>query len=144
MAEIITYGIPKIVPKWDVDGAANFFADYLLKNKSKNIYVEIFMIKKKDLWGDCIPLQSGKKPKEFKVSINPSLSYKNTIMTLAHEMVHVKQYHTGELFWTGYSYNFHGNHYYEEDDYWENPDEIECMGREYGLYLKWLSYNKKD
>ena len=58
--------------------------------------------------------------------------------TIAHEMVHVKQYARGELYqgirvnkyrWQG---KWVGNM-----DYWDEPWEIEAHGREAGLFIRW-------
>lgn len=69
--------------------------------------------------------------------------------SLAHEMVHLKQYATKELsdivvvendvvadtaFWHGEVYKFKP----KEDPYFDSPWEIEAYGREVGLYRRWL------
>ena len=67
------------------------------------------------------------------------------LQTLAHEMVHVKQYATGELrekmrngeadlIWKNRRWSPpEGQH-----EYWDCPWEIEAFGREYGLYKRFL------
>lgn len=59
-------------------------------------------------------------------------------MSLAHEMVHVKQFLDAEQ-------NGYPEHYVEYlqsglaggDAYWEDPWEIEAFGRQVGLYVRW-------
>jgi hypothetical protein len=56
--------------------------------------------------------------------------------TLAHEMVHVKQFARRELHpandeWYGKTYNP------KKVDYWDLPWEIEAHGRETGLFIRW-------
>ena len=63
--------------------------------------------------------------------------------TVAHELVHVKQYvlgdldaesfapSAGEVLWKGDELNT--NHM----DYWDYPWEIEAHGRETGLFIQW-------
>jgi hypothetical protein len=73
--------------------------------------------------------------------------------SLAHEMVHVKQYATRELSdtivvhrgrvvdtakWKGVEYKFKA----KEDPYWDAPWELEAFGREVGLYRRWLGRKK--
>jgi hypothetical protein len=53
--------------------------------------------------------------------------------TVAHEMVHVKQYAKGELTeqsWQGKLIN-------PKQEYWDQPWEIEAHGREVGLFIQW-------
>jgi hypothetical protein len=61
--------------------------------------------------------------------------------TVAHEMVHVKQYARRELhpvynMWCGKTYNP------EKVSYWDLPWEIEAHGREVGLFIRWTEENK--
>ena len=56
-------------------------------------------------------------------------------LTLAHEMVHVKQYVRHELkeptVWKGTNINT------DKVEYWDLPWEIEAHGREIGLFVRW-------
>ena len=61
--------------------------------------------------------------------------------TLAHEMVHVKQYARRELkprvdCWMGKTYNP------KKVSYWDLPWEIEAHGRETGLFVRYCEANK--
>ena len=53
------------------------------------------------------------------------------ITTVAHEMVHVKQYVKGELV-----------NIEEDIDYWDRPSEIEAHGREVGLFIRWCEQER--
>ena len=96
-----------------------------------------------------------KRPREFKVIVDPHQAeidiYNRTrtdtewgheiLKTLAHELVHVKQYVMGEL-----SYHTHGMVWkkvtYAPDnifEYFETPFEIEAYGREKGLLVAFLA-----
>lgn len=62
------------------------------------------------------------------------------MMTLAHEMVHVKQFAMGELeenmnVWKGKRFS-------GKTDYWDTPWEIEAHGREYGLWSRFAEKYK--
>lgn len=74
------------------------------------------------------------------VVIKPRKNLKDVGLTLAHEMVHVKQYATGEL--RDYVKSTSLNRWQGKiiDDskisYWDRPWEIEAFGREFGLYAR--------
>lgn len=79
--------------------------------------------------------------RDFTITVNRNLSKRQTLIALAHEMVHVKQYAKGELKdyikvnkskWMGEIIDP------AEVDYWEQPWEIEAHGREFGLYKKFI------
>ena len=73
-------------------------------------------------YGYCCDLEDN----EYEIDIKRSLRMRDMLITLAHEMVHVKQYVKGEM---------------PEDittgDYWDRPHEIEAHGRETGLFIRW-------
>lgn len=73
--------------------------------------------------------------------------YGNWLSTLAHEMVHVKQFARGELYesinlgmhrWKG---EWLSNNRQCVKDYWDHPWEIEAHGRETGLFIRWAEAN---
>jgi hypothetical protein len=76
--------------------------------------------------GGCVCVDKG----EYEIDIKRSLRLRDMLTTLAHEMVHVKQYELGQ--------------YKNEDefDYWDKPSEIEAHGRETGLFVTWAEQNK--
>jgi hypothetical protein len=80
--------------------ATFFFANELLTSQmlphiSLNIVMKSTM---RDL-GCCsvTHYNSWYKPRTFQIELRRHRSYKTTLMTLAHEMVHVKQYAKGEI-----------------------------------------------
>lgn len=78
--------------------------------------------------GGCIQVDAN----EYEIDIKRSLRLRDMLTTLAHEMVHVKQYELGELTQENES----------EYDYWDKPSEIEAHGREAGLFVCWAEQNK--
>ena len=69
-----------------------------------------------------------------------------SLIALAHEMIHVKQYARGELKdylrvnkskWKGEIIDP------QEVDYWDQPWEIEAHGREKELYYKFMNHLRK-
>ena len=103
------------------------------------------------------------RPRDFKIIIDPhraeiddynrertSTEWGHMILrTLAHELVHVKQYITGELSWRDNGLLWKGELY--DVDYLteqlETPYEIEAYGREKGLlisfFIKWKEIVKE-
>jgi len=67
---------------------------------------------------------------EYEIDIKRSLRLRDMLTTLAHELVHVKQYELGQ----------YKNE--EEFGYWDKPSEIEAHGRETGLFITWAEQNK--
>ncbi len=80
------------------------------------------------------------RPRSFIITINPQLSRRNTLICLAHETVHVKQYAEGRMKdyanprytkWLGQKVEFDEANV---EDYFMAPWEIEARGYEFGLY----------
>lgn len=90
--------------------------------------------------GDCCPTDDERYPKEFEINLERTKRLKRMLFSLAHEMVHVKQYAKGEL-----KFHDRGNvvtfqkKKYDDENYWESPWEIEAYGREPGLFMAFKS-----
>jgi hypothetical protein len=67
---------------------------------------------------------------DYEVDIKRSLRMRDMLITLAHELVHVKQYVKKEM-----------PKKLSEGDYWDRPYEIEAHGRETGLFIRWVEQN---
>lgn len=81
-------------------------------------------------------------PRTFIIELDGKLDYKTTLITLAHEFTHVKQYAMGEkqdsLDRT--TSRWFGMHYVVDDiHYYDHPWEIEAHGREYGMYDRYVN-----
>ena len=65
------------------------------------------------------------------------------LSTVAHELVHVKQFAKGELYDSTVKdrTRWHGQWMKRTPDYWDLPWEIEAYGREVGLYTRWVREN---
>ncbi len=79
-------------------------------------------------FGYCTELEAG----EYEIDLKRSLKLRELLCTLAHELVHVKQYELGTLTQTNE----------EGMDYWDKPSEIEATGREPGLFIRWAEKNE--
>lgn len=145
---IETIGKPEHVPINMIKSATRFYGDYLLGPKlCKKIEVSISFVKYprgSNEYAECIWKYDNIASREFEIFMERSLCRRETLLALAHEMVHLKQYAKGELKdyikparmigWMGEKYLM------EELDYWEQPWEIEAYGREKGLYFKFMQH----
>jgi hypothetical protein len=128
-----------------VKKALHWYSRQLLSSKM-NTSVQLKVIFTQDLFKKskclafCTWTESNHRPRDFEIEIDSSLCKKSLLRALAHEMVHVKQYATGQLkdyvnnndtLWEGKTYK--GDR--DGDEYWTSPWEIEAYGREVGLYV---------
>lgn len=97
---------------------------------------------KNTAYGYCMPTddyETYDRPREFELEINSAVRLRRLLETVAHEMVHVKQFARGELY-QGIRVNKHrwqGEWLDDNIDYWDLPWEIEAHGREVGLFVRW-------
>lgn len=125
--------------------ALNFFADKLMTKRMANsitvnvVFVDGLKKRYKSLGSCCQIDETLTRPKEFEIELDSNLTFRNSIKTLAHEMVHVKQLATGQM--KEYVNNNNtrwGDKVYENTEpnnirYWFYPWEIEAFGMEVGL-----------
>lgn len=141
--------------------ASKFFADLLMDPRMvKNIILNLKLIKNLDSCGYCEVASNGKPYRKFVLEILAD-SKEDPLETLAHEMVHVKQYAKNELSddltlasrfanvpnaehlytrWKGELWKPKG----KEDPYFDSPWEIEAFGRGSGLYIRWQILKKLE
>jgi len=123
-----------------VKRAAIFYAQELMSPRMlENIFIRI-KFKKIDAHGyaSVTEFSPSNKPRQFEIEIHPGIGAKEILKTLAHEMVHIKQYATGDMNvnctrWKGSKV--------ESPDYWTEPWEIEAYGTQPGL---WVKFAKKE
>jgi hypothetical protein len=125
--------------------AVQYFGDYLIPNKnlSKHLNVKVkFTNKIKDIgYAEIDGYNSQNKPRDFIVTIHSNVGARVILETLAHEMVHVKQFVYGETNetlskWLDFKIDS------DKVDYWDLPWEIEAYGREAGLLTKFVVMEK--
>ena len=121
--------------------ALNLFAEILFSPQmSRFVGVHIKFIRRKVTWLGMVEIEDynlADKPREFIIEINANQTPEEIIKTLAHEMVHVKQYVYGEL-------NEEGTIWFnvlcDDLDYENQPWEIEAHDVTDVLYEEWLLY----
>lgn len=124
--------------------ATKFYTKQLLsKQMYKHIFVEIILTKKiEDLGNCCITYYNDwYKPREFEVELKATRSLKKTLLTLAHEIVHLKQFAKGEL--NNANDKWHGEQVDSDNiPYHDLPWEVEAASLEYVLYGLYKDYRK--
>ena len=102
-----------------------------------NLDITVNLCKPTGAMGYCLQEENNRT---FQLEIDKTQSLRGLLETIAHEMVHVKQYARGELsadkhVWMGKTYDP------EEINYWDLPWEIEAHGREIGLFVRYCEAN---
>jgi len=128
--------------------AAHFYADILFGPRLANnislwVHNRKNLLTKDGMYGSCTALDDDNRyPRQFAIHLDSSVPRKMLFETLAHEMVHAKQYARGELrnLWSGKT-SWQGQHIDEElMEYYDHPWEIEAHGRERGLFIRWINH----
>lgn len=119
----------------DIRYALRFFSSHIFR-RSPKVEVRVYFKEMKHM-AECAP---DANPAIFHITLNANASAFKTRRALAHEIVHVRQFMTGDLFdyerfpdmvkWKGERVVFS-----EKDDekYYLSPWEVEANGYEYGL-----------
>jgi hypothetical protein len=127
--------------------AIRYYGNELLSSRlSKNITVDvIFEVLPSPIKAMCQWQDDNHRCREFVILIHKKLNKKQTLITLAHEMVHVKQYATGELKdylrtesvrWQNKVFSL------DKVKYWSSPWEKEAYKKDETLYEAFKKRNK--
>lgn len=126
-----------------LDATRHYAKELMSKRLTDVLTIDIVLVrdlyKREQVYGDCTWEDQNHRPREFTIRLD---SRKNPIIplkTLAHEMVHVKQFARNELKDTMAGKQKWLGKTYDKVPYWELPWEIEANGRERGLILKFLT-----
>lgn len=140
-------GKPRQMRASETFEAVDFYGSLLLSKKLQSgIFIDIVYASNIEDAGICEWMDTNHRPKEFRITIFDDLSRRNTLLALAHEMCHVRQYARGQLKelvtknginkriirWENRYVNLDKVHYYD------TPWEIDAKGREFGLYDRYL------
>lgn len=82
--------------------------------------------------------EDSSKLREFMIRVDSGMMMRALLETVAHEIVHVKQYARGEIKDLCHNNILYKNKKYKLSmNYWDQPWEIEAHGRERGLFEMW-------
>ena len=150
------YGLPvqSVNTKSLLEEAAKFYAGILLEEDiMEKIELDIQIDFDMDCAGHCVTDDCEEYPKCFTISINPDYTVESMFDILAHEMVHLKQFATNELYnvlameadeltfghiWKGERWYPNNN----ENVLFDSPWEHEAYGKQAGLYHRWSIRNE--
>jgi len=125
------------------ESICNFIADKLMPRLKDKIFISIEFVtglsKRELIYGDCIWEDEDYRPREFTIRVDAGMDMRKTLVTIAHEMVHVKQYARDEMkqLFSVNKTRFKGEYVDSDTNYWDRPWEIEAHGRETGLFIQW-------
>lgn len=127
-----------------VDSSVHYFASRLIgKNVLNTISINLKFVDKLDSFGTSLVTGYNikNKPRKFEIEVRKYISAKSIIKTIAHEIVHVKQFAKNEVdpaltTWKGRKINK------KKSEYYELPWEVEAFGLTYGLYTNFCIENK--
>lgn len=118
----------------------------LSKSLDIRIAFKKILFKQTESYGETTYYEgSGIPPKDFIIEIDSNLTLRTMLETVAHEIVHVKQWATGEMKETKNNFitKFRKHKVNSQKiDYWDLPWEIEALGREEGLFILWAEEMK--
>lgn len=134
------------------------FVEFVLRKFIKNarlyktIVVDVVFtdkIHREDRWGkaEVVDVNSA-KPRHFRITLTATgLGFHGIMITLAHELVHIKQWVLGELFFYKRMdrARWHGRQQVMTNcliEYWERPWEIEARGWEKALVEQYVLVHK--
>ena len=113
----------------------------IIGNMKLNINLRRNLVSKEGCEGTAIWEDDFVRPREFTIELDTNFTIRDILITLAHEMVHVKQWAKGEM----YEYSkpgmvrFHKTKFnMNEVDYWDYPWEIEAYGKQLGLFIRFV------
>ena len=128
-----------------IETAAFWYAEKLMGKRLMsglkiNINLKRGMLEKTGNEATAIWEDDNVRPKEFTIDIDSSANIRNLLITLAHEMVHVKQWAKDEMYeYTNMAglVRFKGEKVHMEiTEYWDYPWEIEAYGKQLGLFVR--------
>jgi hypothetical protein len=152
--EIMVNGFSKSIARWEIKKATELFGDLVLDARRIRSTVVAIDIRKMPKFktergmhvfqGYCFPV-SKKKPKKFVILLNNDMTKRETIKTLAHEMVHVRQMRLNILQGMGKKrHRWFGRIVDEnEEEYHKLPWESEAMLCEEPMYQHYRQCMKK-
>lgn len=123
-----------------IESLANFCVDKLMPRK-QNLEVDIIQVRNMaEDEGSFACVIDTENLNTFEVSLDKGMSLRKKLLSVAHEMVHVKQFTRKELQHTQWVniQTWKGKRYDINKIYWELPWEIEAYGREVGLFNQWI------
>lgn len=110
------------------------------------ILIEKDLLKTYEMYAAISPLETETRPKHYELEIDAKLPKKQFLVSLAHEMIHLKQFAKDQMkdLESKRMTRWLGEYYIEENlDYWSRPWEKEAHDNEIPLYQSYLAEKNK-
>ena len=123
---------------------ARSMVEFCIKKLMPRMQTLDIVVKLKKLGSDADGYCLRETAREYELEIDRTTGLRRMLETVAHEMVHVKQYARNEMSDTVTQkkfYKWKDTLVPESTDYWDLPWEIEANGREVGLFIRWAQAN---
>lgn len=136
--------------RYIIEQACHFFLNELLPIKQRRITLHLYFNEKIECDNPKIEphaeidwIDTNILPNEYQIRFSRLISKSplRVIKTIAHEMIHVKQFSKGELYDHIYSDTARWKrvtHSLDDSDYFEKPWEIEAFAKEFPLFKKFM------
>ena len=123
--------------------ASKLFSNNLRKKITIDLDFTKTLYKEDGILGEVDFDDSNHRPKEFTMTVDATGSKRRIMETIAHEMVHIKQYAKGELVDLSRcgSTKWLESVVDSKTNYWDLPWEVEAHGKELGLFIRWAEAN---
>lgn len=138
------------VVKADLSNAIKFYLEKLNIDKEIPLTINLILTDLEDGQGMIeVDDEDNYIPEEFSITLNTTNPRDPILQTLAHEIVHLKQYVTRELTMNNNDqYVWKGKRWKEpldsDDAYYDSPWEIDAYGREVGLFFRYLKSTGRE
>lgn len=126
---------------------ARSITEYVTKKLMPRMHTLTLNIRLRDFgkdnaYGYCLPCEYADqaRPRNINIEVSRKLKLRVLLETLAHELVHAKQFARGELYQSSVTmkHRWQGKWMPAKlPSYWDLPWEIEATGREAGLFIQW-------
>lgn len=129
---------------------AEFIMDkFFTKTKRSRMQIDIEFVEgmfdKDGHYANCVWEDEHRRGNQFTIQVDPKQKINLLLNSIAHELVHVKQWAKGEYYELIHEpkiYKFNGKKVdTSKVDYWDTPWEIEAHGRAIGLVVQWARKN---
>lgn len=112
----------------------------MLMPRMRTLDITVKLCKPKGALGYCLREDN----RIYEIEIDSTQRLRRMLETVAHEMVHVKQYARREMndVTIDKHYKWKDSLVPENTNYWDLPWEIEAHGRECGLFVRWAEENE--
>ena len=124
------------VPKKEVAAMSDWFLRKYIEPFVKDeepTFIDVSFNKKLDTLGLC----TQEEDNEFLVEVNPINGYHQTMRTICHELIHVKQYRLGEMVSVTGGTRWKRKKFKLDTPYGECPWEIEAFANEGKIWGIW-------